>query len=67
MIEYHEYGPNDKAPRYETSTADTGTSVAYGRCSVQLQQDDGTTHDRHASEDCCEECGHKKIEPSGYG
>ena len=33
MIEYHEYSPNDKAPRYETG--ETGTSVAYGRCSIQ--------------------------------
>jgi len=45
MIEYHEYSPNDKAPRYETSTGGTGTSVAYGRCSIQLQRDDGTTYD----------------------
>ena len=36
MIGYHEYGPNGKAPRYETSTGDTGTSVAYERCSIQV-------------------------------
>jgi Reverse transcriptase (RNA-dependent DNA polymerase) len=45
MIEYYEYGPQEKPPCYETSTGETGRSEAHGRCSIQLQRDDGSTYD----------------------
>ena len=44
IFEYQNYGPGG-GPQYETSNGELASAVGHGKCFVQLQNDDGSTHD----------------------
>ena len=44
MVEYHEYGPNDDRPHFETSNGEIATAMGYGKCLIQLDQDNGSVY-----------------------
>ena len=45
MVEYHEYQPGEEPPHFETSKGDMTSTKAYGKCSIQLERNDGSTYD----------------------
>lgn len=45
MVEYHEYQPDEEPPHFETSKGDMTSTKAYGKCSIQLERNDGSTYD----------------------
>jgi hypothetical protein len=45
IVEYYEYGHYDERPHFETANAEIETAMGYGKCLIQLDQENSLVYD----------------------
>jgi hypothetical protein len=45
IVEYYEYGHHDERPHFETSNGEIETAMGYGKCFIQLDQENSLVYD----------------------
>ncbi|KAN0069276.1 hypothetical protein V8E54_012291 [Elaphomyces granulatus] len=45
IVEYYEYGHYDERPHFETSNGEIETAMGYGKCLIQLDQENSLVYD----------------------